>query len=274
MNKILYLKKHKNKIIFAVTVIILLVFYFFSGDDNFNQRMTEPSQTGETVVYENTKITENEEIIKQVCKDEPVKTNLPIKKDDYTNENVEEVNVEPEATVTEIEYLIDDIINDDNSKETNYDSTETLNIINGNEETDSVQDKDIQLSCTMSVRCDGVFKNLEKLDKAKAELIPENGVIYAEQTVIFEEGESVFDVLLRELKENKIHLEFMITPIYNSAYIEGIGNLYEFDCGDLSGWVYKVNGSYADVGCSDYILNDGDKIEWVYVCDFNERIAD
>ena len=268
MNKILYLKKHKNKIILVLTVIILLVFAFFLGDDSFKQRMTAPPQTGETVVYENTKISENEEIINEVSKDDPVKTNSPIEKDDYTKENVE-----PERTVTEIEYLIDDITNDDNSKETNSDSTETLNIINENEEPDYVKDEDIQLSCTMSVRCDGVFKNLEKLEKAKAELIPENGVIYAEQTVAFEDGESVFDVLLRELKENKIHLEFMITPIYNSAYIEGIGNLYEFDCGDLSGWVYKVNGSFADVGCSDYILNDGDKIEWIYVCDFDERIA-
>ena len=31
------------------------------------------------------------------------------------------------------------------------------------------------------------------------------------------------------------------TPIYNSAYIEGIHNLYEFDCGSLSGWENLYN---------------------------------
>lgn len=37
------------------------------------------------------------------------------------------------------------------------------------------------------------------------------------------------------------------TPAYNSAYIEGIGNLYEFDCGNLSGWMYSVNGVWPDL---------------------------
>ena len=27
--------------------------------------------------------------------------------------------------------------------------------------------------------------------------------------------------------------EFEVTPVYNSNYIEGINNLYEFDCGEL-----------------------------------------
>lgn len=33
----------------------------------------------------------------------------------------------------------------------------------------------------------------------------------------------------------KIHMESSFTPVYNSAYIEGIHNLYEFDVGKLSG---------------------------------------
>ena len=63
----------------------------------------------------------------------------------------------------------------------------------------------------------------------------------------FYEGETVFHVLLRETKKNKIHFEFVNTPVYNSAYIEGIGNLYEFDCGELSGWMYCVNGWYPNL---------------------------
>ena len=39
----------------------------------------------------------------------------------------------------------------------------------------------------------------------------------------------------REMKKAKIHMEFRNTPIYNSAYIMGINNLYEFDVGELSG---------------------------------------
>ncbi len=62
-------------------------------------------------------------------------------------------------------------------------------------------------------------------------------------------------------------MEFEDTPIYNSAYIEGIANLYEFDCGELSGWMYKVNGWFPNYGCSRYQLKAGDKVEWVYTCD-------
>ena len=57
-------------------------------------------------------------------------------------------------------------------------------------------------------------------------------------------------------------MEFEDTPMYNSAYIEGINNLYEFDCGELSGWMYKVNGWFPNYGCSRYQLKEGDTIEW------------
>ena len=38
-------------------------------------------------------------------------------------------------------------------------------------------------------------------------------------------------------------------------------------CGTGSGWRYKVNGEYPDVGASKYVLSDGDTVEWVYTCD-------
>ena len=77
-------------------------------------------------------------------------------------------------------------------------------------------------------------------------------------TVTFTEGESVFDVLRRVCRDNGIHMEFKSTPAYNSAYIEGIGNLYEFDAGELSGWMYSVNGWFPNYGCSRYQLQSGD----------------
>lgn len=126
---------------------------------------------------------------------------------------------------------------------------------------------DKSLTCTLSVRCDTILNNINWLNPEKVELVPLDGVIYARQKVVFYQGESVFNVLHREMKKAGIHMEFVNTPIYNSAYIEGINNLYEFDCGELSGWMYKVNGWFPNYGCSRYQLKDGDKIEWVYTCD-------
>lgn len=137
----------------------------------------------------------------------------------------------------------------------------------------SVTISDNQYTCTLSVRCDTILDNIEWLGKDKVELVPKDGVIYAEREVVFYEGESVFNLLLREMKQNKIHMEFVNTPIYNSAYIEGINNLYEFDCGERSGWMYKVNGWFPNYGCSRYGLKEGDRVEWVYTCNLGKDVG-
>ena len=121
--------------------------------------------------------------------------------------------------------------------------------------------------CTISIDCSTILDNMDKCDKDKRELVPEDGWILEPTEVVFFEGESVFQVLKRVCKQNKIHMEFENTPIYNSAYIEGIHNLYEFDVGEGSGWMYSVNGWYPNYGCSRYALQDGDVVEWRYTCD-------
>ena len=128
-------------------------------------------------------------------------------------------------------------------------------------------------TCTFSIECSTILNNLSDLDPDKRELIPSNGVILAPAKVTFYEGESVFDVLQRVCKERGIHLESSWTPIYNSAYIEGIHNLYEFDCGELSGWMYRVNGWYPNYGCSRYQLVDGEKVEFRYTCDLGKDVG-
>jgi nitrogen fixation-related uncharacterized protein len=138
---------------------------------------------------------------------------------------------------------------------------------------DTVINEENELTCTLSITCKSILNNMHLFNMDKLEVLPEDGVIYASQIVTFLEGESVFDLLLREVKENKIHMEFVMTPIYNSNYIEGINNLYEFDCGELSGWMYKVNEWFPNYGCSRYILKDKDVVEWVYTCDLGRDIG-
>jgi len=138
---------------------------------------------------------------------------------------------------------------------------------------DTEIDKSTKLSITLSVTCTTILDNMNIFNKDKLEVLPANGIIYKTQTVTFYEGESVFDVLLREMKKNKIHMEFEMTPIYNSNYIEGINNIYEFDCGELSGWMFKVNGWFPNYGSSRYLLKDGDIVEWVYTCDLGRDVG-
>lgn len=140
-------------------------------------------------------------------------------------------------------------------------------------EPDAEKISDVAHTCTLSVRCDTILDNIGWLDSEKAELVPEDGVIFTASAVTFYEGESVFNVLQREMKKAGIHMEFANTLMYNSAYIEGIHNLYEFDCGELSGWLYKVNDWFPNYGSSRYQLQDGDVVEWVYTCDLGVDVG-
>ena len=137
----------------------------------------------------------------------------------------------------------------------------------------AVVDTGTQLTCTISISCATILNNMDKCEEAKRALIPADGTILAASTVTFSPGESVFDVLQRVCRERKIPMEFSFTPIYNSAYIEGIYNLYEFDVGDGSGWMYKVNDWFPNYGCSRYQLQNGDVIEWVYTCDLGDDVG-
>lgn len=142
-----------------------------------------------------------------------------------------------------------------------------------------VEPQNVQLgeesgTCTISISCATILDNLDQCDPEKIELVPEDGWILAPVEVSFQQGQSVFDVLMETCKANKIHMEYMDTPMYNSAYIEGIGNLYEFDVGNLSGWMYCVNEWFPNYGCSRYQLQDGDVIRWVYTCDLGTDVGD
>ena len=122
------------------------------------------------------------------------------------------------------------------------------------------------LHCTVRIECSTVLAHMDDLKAGKADIVPSDGVLLPETTVAFSEGGTVFDVLQQVCRAQGIHMESTWTPAYNSAYIEGIGNLYEFDCGELSGWMYSVNGVWPDYGCSGYTLHDGDTVVWSYTC--------
>ena len=141
---------------------------------------------------------------------------------------------------------------------------------------DTTVDTSKTYSCTFSISCATLLNNMDTMEACapeKVSLVPSDGTILSTTTVTFTEGESVFDVLQRICRDNGIHMEYSWTPMYNSAYVEGINNLYEFDGGKLSGWMYKVNGWFPNYGCSRYQLQDGDTVCWVYTCDLGKDVG-
>ena len=127
---------------------------------------------------------------------------------------------------------------------------------------------------TLLVRADALTDNLHLLDREMRELVPEDGLIFPATVVNACEGESAFDLLQREMRQAGIHMAFRNTPFYDSAYIIAIGNIFEFDAGELSGWMYIVNGEFPGVGSPQFLLSPGDIVEFVYTIDLGRDIGD
>ena len=129
----------------------------------------------------------------------------------------------------------------------------------------------------ISIRCGTVLDNYDDLDPAlkSEEFVPADGVILPPTEYVLRPGDTVFDILDRAVRYNRIQMEYMGADknSYGSVYIQGIHYLYEFSCGPLSGWMYRVDGEFPNFGCSKYRLKDGQVIEWVYTCDLGKDVG-
>lgn len=81
------------------------------------------------------------------------------------------------------------------------------------------------------------------------------------------EGATVYHALIKALDEAG-----MSQVGAESGYVRSISKdgktLSEFDNGENSGWLYKVNGDLPDVGLTSYAIKDGDRIVWYYTDDW------
>lgn len=132
--------------------------------------------------------------------------------------------------------------------------------------------EDIAGTCMLYVECKNAV-NYKGLQKNIVEVLPQDGIVFGEKEVKFYKDDSAYDVLERELKSAKVAIEGTRTPGLGSVYIEGIGNLYEFDCGETSGWMYSVNGEFQSVSSSEYKVQDNDKIEFRYSCNLGKDLG-
>ena len=140
----------------------------------------------------------------------------------------------------------------------------------GNTQQPDAQEPQAQ-TCTISIDCSTILDNMDKLERGKEGLIPSDGILLAKTEVQYEEGDTDFTMLKRELKSRKMHYDFEGSG--SSAYLAGLCNIYEFDCGKLSGWEFTVNGSFPSVGMGVYKLSPGDSVALIYTCDLGDDIG-
>ncbi len=129
---------------------------------------------------------------------------------------------------------------------------------------------------TLSIDCSTILYNMDKLDSQLKESgsIPDDGKILAATEFEFYEGDSVYDILQRAVKKNKIQIAFQGSSdnSLGTVYIKSVNNIYEFSCGELSGWIFTVNGEQSGKGCNEVAVSDGDIIRWAFSCDLGRDI--
>ena len=118
------------------------------------------------------------------------------------------------------------------------------------------------LRTVISIRCDSVA--------GRNAYAPADGVILGETEIWLAEGKTAFDQLAEATRQAQIQMEYDGTVA--GAYVRGIGYLYEYDFGNLSGWMYRINGKMADVGAGQYTLREGDRIDWVYTTNIGKDV--
>lgn len=99
----------------------------------------------------------------------------------------------------------------------------------------------------------------------------ETGTVLEPTAVELKKDDTVLEVLKRITRKNKIQMEYK--GLKAAAYIEGIDNIYEFDHGAKSGWMYKVNGEFPNKSAGAYALKEGDVIEWLYTIDLGKDLG-
>lgn len=128
------------------------------------------------------------------------------------------------------------------------------------------EEDDNKTTCTIEIRCDNLLDSGNKIDASLKKYIPKDGIILSKMKVQMEKGSTVYDVLKKVCVGMSIHLDAEYTPMYKTYYVRGIGHLYEKQGGDMSGWLYYVNGKKPDVGASSCEVCKGDHIQWRYTC--------
>lgn len=128
--------------------------------------------------------------------------------------------------------------------------------------------------CTIEINCRTILENKDKLKKNAIEKVPSDGIILETVDIAVNEGDTVLDILLRASEKKGVEVSYTDMPMFNSCYIEGIGGIYEKDCGGASGWMYSVNGEFPQVGANAYTVSEGDRIAFLYTCDGGKDVGD
>lgn len=127
------------------------------------------------------------------------------------------------------------------------------------------EEKQEEPTFTLSISCSTALASGQLQDNIR-KVLPADGMLLKAESISFTAGENAFDVFTRECRRRRIAVAS------TGSYVQSIGGLAEKACGDLSGWMCRVNGVFIDRSLKEYTLQDGDRVEWLYTCNLGKDL--
>lgn len=128
------------------------------------------------------------------------------------------------------------------------------------------EDESEVINCRVAIRCESLLDHMSEVDPSIKKYIPSDGKLLPVTTLKAKQGDTAYTILQKVCKAKNIALDAEYSSTFSTEYVRGIGHLYEKQAGDMSGWLYLVNGKLLNRGASSYQLKEGDLVEWVYTC--------
>ncbi len=105
------------------------------------------------------------------------------------------------------------------------------------------------------IRCDSL------IGRADPTLLQRDGLLFPPTRLAYIEGETVDELLTRAAKSAGFTVD------REAGYVRGIAGIYEKAYGEMSGWIFTVNGEMPMDSALECILSPGDRVEWRYSTD-------
>lgn len=127
------------------------------------------------------------------------------------------------------------------------------------------KEKAIKVTFTIDATVLTKKENYDKLGSEYQSYVPKDGYIIKNLDVQLTKEYTVEQVLQAIAKEKNITIEY--ASMSDMTYIEAINNLGSKAVGDMSGWLYMINGEFPMTSIDKTILKDGDKVTFIYSAD-------
>lgn len=254
-----------------VLLVLVVVSVLMSGC--YNQMVTSHESADKVQIGNGADTTASEVVTKEI----PTVSIESVENDDIAHdvETVPDQNVTTEFESSDIvvmdsvepEDVQQGIEEDGNLQDTVSTEVEPETIVVIDAEPETVHDE----SSATEIPEASDMPEVPEVYRVSLSVIGVDGAVLLETVVIESEAVSVFELLKTYCEMSGVHLDYQGSS--DMVYIKGIQQLYEFDYGPLSGWMYAVDGVFPTKSIGGYQIDNDVEVILYYTKDSGKDIG-